>query len=72
MVAGHRQIRKTRDEAGQLFDKLDINGDGVLDLDEFGAGVRAAPDMEMHDGNMIILHSEPTVTYNMVGCVWGG
>ena len=22
------------------------------------------PDMAMHDGNMIVLHSEPTITFN--------
>lgn len=64
VISGARAIRKTRDEAAELFDKLDINGDGVLDLDEFGAGVKGPPDMAMHDGNMIVLHSEPTVAYN--------
>ena len=35
VIQGHVILNTTAEGAARLFDKLDVNGDGVLSLDEF-------------------------------------
>ena len=36
VVAGHALLKMSEDKAAELFDSLDVNGDGVLTKGEFG------------------------------------